>query len=156
MPPIPHQICHAMLSHATSHMPSAIRSPLWNLNHYQHDTFYDISPLSCHIYHAILLYHAISHMPYIMPYTSWHIHNYQHAMYPRPCLPCQTISDVSYYPTPHFTCHLSYHLHHGISIITNMLYLTCHISRVMSYIFHISCSISCVIHLWCHMCLYYF
>jgi hypothetical protein len=135
-------LCH--ISHAISHMPY----------------------LTCHISHAI------SHMPYLMPSPSWHIHNYQHDIYPMPCLPCQTIYHVTYYPTPHFTCHLSYHLHHGISIITNMPYLTYHISHVISYKCHvifshvispmtyitlsISCSISFVIHLCCHMCLYYF
>jgi hypothetical protein len=138
MPPIPHQIYHAILSHATSHMPSVIRSPSWNLHHYQHDIFYDISPLSYHIYHVILLYHAISHMPYLIPYPSWHINNYQHAINPMPCLPCQNISDVPYYTTPHFTCHLSYHLHHGISIITNMLYLTSHMPYLTSHAIYMS------------------
>jgi hypothetical protein len=65
-----------------------------------------------------------------MPYPSWYIHNCQLSIYPMQCIPCHTISGMPYYPIPHITCNLSYHLPHGIFIITNM---PCHISHVISY-----------------------
>jgi hypothetical protein len=116
---ISHTIWHTIALMASSSLPTYIS--------------HAISSISYNFYPAILLYHAISHMPYIMPYPSWHIYNYQHDIYPMPCFPHQTISLVTYYPIPHITCHLSYHLPRGISIITNMLYLACHISHVISY-----------------------
>jgi hypothetical protein len=124
---MPNQICRAILSHAIYHMPYGIPSPSWHLHHYQ-QAIYPMTYLPCHIISC----HVMS--CHVMPYLSWHIHNYQHAIiYPIPCLPCQTIYGVPYYPIPHITCHLSYHLNHGISIITNMLNLPYYISHVMSY-----------------------
>jgi hypothetical protein len=126
------KICDAILSHATSHIPSVIQSPSCNLHHYQH-YIYPMTYLPCHIISIMPYYYT---MPYIMPYPLWLINNYQHAIYPIPCISCQTIYGMPYYPIPHLkcclSCHPSYHLPHCISTITNLLYLTCHISHGMS------------------------
>jgi hypothetical protein len=130
---MPNQICHAILSHSISPMPSVIPSPWWHLHHCQHDIY----PMTYLPYHIISIMPYYYNMPYLMPYPSWRIHNYRHDIYPMPCLPCQTIYGVPYYPIPHITCHLSYHLNHGISIITN------NFCSPMPYLTHVISCISC-------------
>jgi hypothetical protein len=49
-----------------------------------------------------------------------------------------------YYPMPYLPCHLSYHRHWGIFIITNMIYIPWHISHIISYL-------SCHIIIPCHI-----
>jgi hypothetical protein len=54
-------------------------------------------------------------------------------------IPCHFSHVIPYMSSHIIPCHISCHLHHGISIITNMLYIPCRISHVKPYI---SCSVS--------------
>jgi hypothetical protein len=103
--------------------------PSWHIRHCQHDIIYPISFLPCHTIYVIPYYS----IPSFMPYPSWHLHHYQHDIYPMPSIPFQTIYNMPYYPVPDLACHMLCLLPHDISNITNMLYISCHVSQVKSY-----------------------
>jgi hypothetical protein len=63
-------------------------------------------------------------------YPSWNIHHCQHDIY----IQCQFSHAIPYMPSHIIPCHLSCHIHHGISIITKMLYIPFHISYVKPFI----------------------